>query len=87
MLQEVWSSYCEFEGDGDITPDLKLRNTHGVTGLHRDFIYVFWHVFMASDLVCAQYLGRYKLNHQKLMLKYWSTSVQILCIDNSTQLA
>ena len=70
MLQDVWPSCCEFEGDGDMTPELKLRNNHGVTGLHRDFHQVFQHVFRASDLVSGQYLDRYKLNQWKLRSKY-----------------
>lgn len=70
MLQDVGPSCCEFEGHGDMTPELKLRNNHGVTGLHRDFCQVFQHVFMASDLVSGQYFDRYNLNQQKLILKY-----------------
>ena len=53
-----------------MTPELKLRNNHGVTGLHRDFYQVFQHVFMASGLVSGQYLDRYKLNQRKLISKY-----------------
>ena len=34
-----------------MTPELKLRNNHGVTGLHREFYQVLQHMFMASDLV------------------------------------
>ena len=41
MSQEVRPNCCEFDGDGDMTPDLKLRNDQGVTGLHRDFSHVF----------------------------------------------
>ena len=85
MLQEVWPSCCEYEGDGDITPDLELRSNHGVTGLHRDFSHVFQHVFMASDLVGAQYLDRYKFNRRKLLLKYCSTSIHVPRIDNPIQ--
>ena len=71
MLQEAWPSCCEVEADGEISPDLKLRSNHGVMGLHRDFSRVFEHVFMASDLLCAPYLDRYKLKRRKLMLKYF----------------
>ena len=53
-----------------MTPELKLRNNHGVTGLHRDLYQVFQHVFMASDLVSGQYLDRYKSNQPKLISKY-----------------
>ena len=63
-------SCCEFEGDGDITPELKLRNNHGVTGLHRDCYHVFQHVVMASDLTSGPYLDRCKLNRQKLISMY-----------------
>ena len=70
-----------------MTPDLKLSYDHGVTGLHRDCSHFFQHVFMASDLVCAQYLDRYYLHRQKLMLKYCSISMQVPCIDNPIHLA
>ena len=41
MLQEVCLSCCEFERAGDMIPELELRNTHGVMGLHREFYQVF----------------------------------------------